>query len=185
MGPFSITGQPNAMGGREVGGMANMLAAHMDTRQRRASRYRAELLAAPRLAQRPGLKAVDLFEAIHAGRIKAVWIIATNPVVSLPNADRAREALRRCELVVVSDCVGATDTTALAHVLLPAAAWGEKDGTVTNSDRHISRQRAFLPLPGARASRTGGCSAKSRNAWGSSAALISRSPRRSSMSTRA
>ncbi len=78
-----------------------------------------------------------------------MWIIATNPVVSLPNADRAREALRRCELVVVSDCVAHTDTTALAHVLLPAAAWGEKDGTVTNSDRHISRQRAFLPLPGA------------------------------------
>ena len=103
-----------------------------------------EFWAAPRIAARPGLKAVDLFEAIHRGRIKAMWIMATNPVVSLPNADRVREALRRCELVVVSDCVAQTDTTALAHVLLPAAAWGEKDGTVTNSDRHISRQREFL-----------------------------------------
>src|SRR6185437_7241392 len=91
---------------------------------------------------------VELFEAMHAGRIKAVWIMATNPVVSLPDADFAREALERCELVVVSDCIAATDTTACADVLLPAAAWGEKDGTVTNSERRISRQRAFLKLPG-------------------------------------
>ncbi len=103
------------------------------------------------MAQRPGLKAVDMFEAMYRGRIKAVWIIATNPVVSLPNADRAREALRRCELVVVSDCVARTDTSVLAHVLLPAAAWGEKDGTVTNSDRHILAPTPFLPMPGARA----------------------------------
>ncbi len=101
------------------------------------------------MPQRPGLKAVDLFEAVHRGEVRAVWIMATNPIVSLPDADRVRAALRRCELVVVSDCVADTDTTRLAHVLLPAAAWGEKDGTVTNSDRHISRQRAFLPLPGA------------------------------------
>ena len=148
-GPFSITGQPNAMGGREVGGMANMLAAHMDIENPEHRLIVREFWEAPRLAERPGLKAVDLFEAIYRGRVKAVWIMATNPVVSLPNADRAREALRRCELVVVSDCVAQTDTTALAHVLLPAAAWGEKDGTVTNSDRHISRQRAFLQPPGA------------------------------------
>ncbi len=147
MGPFSITGQPNAMGGREVGGMANMLAAHLDF----APQQRAivqEFWRSPRIAEKPGLKAVDLFEAIHAGRVKAVWIMATNPVVSLPDADRVREALKKCELVVVSDCVSNTDTTAYAHVLLPAAAWGEKDGTVTNSERRISRQRAFLPLPG-------------------------------------
>ena len=148
MGPFSLTGQPNAMGGREVGGMANMLAAHMALDNAEHRRVVQEFWDGPRMAARPGLKAVELFEAMHAGRIKAVWIMATNPVVSLPDADRVRQALKRCELVVVSDCVAVTDTTALAHVLLPAAAWGEKDGTVTNSERRISRQRAFLPRPG-------------------------------------
>ena len=147
MGPFSLTGQPNAMGGREVGGMSNMLAAHMDLDNAGHRRVVQDFWDSPRIAAQPGLKAVELFEAMHAGRIKAVWIMATNPVVSLPDADRVREALERCELVVVSDCIAATDTTALADVLLPAAAWGEKDGTVTNSERRISRQRAFLPLP--------------------------------------
>jgi assimilatory nitrate reductase catalytic subunit len=148
MGPFSLTGQPNAMGGREVGGMANMLAAHMDL-DNPAHRARVQAFwGSPRIASRPGLKAVDLFEAVHAGRIKAIWIMATNPVVSLPDADRVRSALQKCDFVAVSDCVARTDTTALAHVLLPAAAWGEKDGTVTNSERRISRQRAFQPLPG-------------------------------------
>jgi assimilatory nitrate reductase catalytic subunit len=147
MGPFSITGQPNAMGGREVGGMANMLAAHLDFVPGQRALVQ-EFWGSPRIAEKPGLKAVDLFEAIHAGRIKAVWIMATNPVVSLPDANRVREALKKCELVVISDCIAATDTTVLAHVLLPAAAWGEKEGTVTNSERRISRQRAFLPPPG-------------------------------------
>jgi assimilatory nitrate reductase catalytic subunit len=147
-GPFSLTGQPNAMGGREVGGMANMLAAHMDLDDIEHRKLVSGFWDAPRLTDRPGLKAVDMFEAMLTGTVKAVWITATNPVVSLPNADRARAALRRCELVVVSDCVADTDTARLAHVVLPAAAWGEKDGTVTNSDRHISRQRAFLSLPG-------------------------------------
>jgi assimilatory nitrate reductase catalytic subunit len=146
-GPFSITGQPNAMGGREVGGLANTLAAHMELENASHRAVVKEFWAAPRIAERPGLQAVDLFEAMHRGQVKAVWIMGTNPVVSLPNADRAREALKRCELVVVSDCVAQTDTTALAHILLPAAAWGEKDGTVTNSDRHISRQRSFLAVP--------------------------------------
>lgn len=146
-GPFSITGQPNAMGGREVGGLATTLAAHMELDNPTHRRIVQDFWAAPRIAQRPGLKAVELFEAMHGGRIKAVWILGTNPAVSLPNADRAREALRRCELVVVSDCVAQTDTTALAHILLPAAAWGEKEGTVTNSERYISRQRAFMAVP--------------------------------------
>lgn len=148
MGPFSITGQPNAMGGREVGGLANVLAAHMDLDSPGHRLTVQQFWQSPRIAERAGLKAVDLFEAIHAGQVKAVWIVATNPVVSMPDANRVRAALTRCELVVVSDCVASTDTTALAHVLLPAAAWGEKDGTVTNSERCISRQRAFLPLPG-------------------------------------
>lgn len=149
MGPFSITGQPNAMGGREVGGLANMLAAHMELSDAGHRRVVQEFWKSPVIADRPGLKAVELFDAIHDGRVKAVWIMATNPAVSLPDADKVREALRRCELVVVSDCVERTDTNALAHVLLPAAAWGEKDGTVTNSDRRISRQRAFMRAPGA------------------------------------
>jgi assimilatory nitrate reductase catalytic subunit len=148
MGVFSLTGQPNAMGGREVGGMANALAAHMQLGDPVHRRIVQQFWASPRLAAREGLKAVELFEAMHAGRIKAVWIMATNPTVSLPNADRGREALARCDLVVVSDCVQDTDTNRLAHVLLPAAGWGEKDGTVTNSERRISRQRAFLPRPG-------------------------------------
>jgi assimilatory nitrate reductase catalytic subunit len=147
-GPFSVTGQPNAMGGREVGGLANMLAAHMELGDADHRRIVQQFWNSPAIADRPGLKAVDLFEAIHEGRIKAVWIMATNPVVSLPDADKVKQALQRCELVVVSDCVARTDTNDYAHVLLPAAAWGEKDGTVTNSDRHISRQRAFLDLPG-------------------------------------
>ena len=148
MGPFSVTGQPNAMGGREVGGLATTLAAHMDLESADHRRIVQEFWNSPVIASTPGLKAGELFDAIHEGRVKAVWIMATNPIVSLPDADRAREALRRCELVVASDCVQQTDTTRLAHVLLPAAGWAEKDGTVTNSDRRISRQRAFLPSPG-------------------------------------
>jgi assimilatory nitrate reductase catalytic subunit len=147
-GPFSVTGQPNAMGGREVGGMANMLAAHMELDSPAHRDIVQNFWGSPRIAARPGLKAVDLFEAMHAGKVKAIWIAGTNPVVSMPNANRAREALKRCELVVVADCMAQTDTSALAHVLLPAAAWGEKEGTVTNSERRISRQRIFLPAPG-------------------------------------
>ncbi|MFG1181466.1 nitrate reductase [Xanthobacter versatilis] len=146
--PFSVTGQPNAMGGREVGGMANMLAAHMDieneTHRARVQRF----WQAPTVATRPGRKAVEMFEAIGQGHIKAVWIAGTNPVDSMPEADRVRAALAACPFVVVSDVLADTDTTRVAHVLLPAAAWGEKDGTVTNSERRISRQRPFLPLPG-------------------------------------
>jgi assimilatory nitrate reductase catalytic subunit len=148
MGPFSITGQPNAMGGREVGGLANMLASHMDLEDANHRELVQEFWRSPRIAERGGLKAVELFDAIHDGKVKAVWIMATNPVVSLPDADKVKAALRRCELVVVSDCFERTDTNAFAHVLLPAAGWGEKDGTVTNSERRISRQRAFQPLSG-------------------------------------
>jgi len=148
MGPFSVTGQPNAMGGREVGGLANQLAAHMDFDNPRHVGSVRRFWQAPNMATRPGLKAVDMFRAVDDGRIKAIWIMATNPVVSLPDADRVREALRKCELVVVSDCIANTDTTACSQVLLPAAAWGEKDGTVTNSERRISRQRTFLPTAG-------------------------------------
>ncbi len=148
MGPFSFTGQPNAMGGREVGGLANQLAAHLDFFSAEDRRRVQAFWGAPRMAERPGPLAVDLFEGIGAGRIKAVWIMATNPVDSLPDADRVRRALAGCPLVVVSDCVCATDTTEMAHVLLPASTWGEREGTVTNSERRISRQRAFRAPPG-------------------------------------
>jgi assimilatory nitrate reductase catalytic subunit len=147
MGPFSLTGQPNAMGGREVGGLANQLAAHMDFTPDNVSRV-ARFWGSATVAAKPGFKAVALFDAIERGDVKAVWIMSTNPVVSMPDADRVRRALTGCELVVVSDCVRDTDTTRCADVLLPAAAWGEKSGTVTNSERRVSRQRPFLPTPG-------------------------------------
>ncbi len=148
MGPFSLTGQPNAMGGREVGGLANQLAAHMDFSSPQDIDRVARFWGAQKMAQTPGLKAVDMFRAIGDGRIKAVWIMATNPAVSLPDANAVRAALGKCDFVAVSDCVRGTDTSRYADVLLPAAGWGEKDGTVTNSERRISRQRGFMPLPG-------------------------------------
>jgi assimilatory nitrate reductase catalytic subunit len=146
-GPFSITGQPNAMGGREVGGLASMLAAHIgftDAERDTAQRF----WQSPVICPGPGLKAVEMFNAVADGRIKAIWIMATNPAVSMPDAGDVRAALAQCPLVVVSDCISETDTTALAHVKLPALGWGEKDGTVTNSERVISRQRGFLSAPG-------------------------------------
>jgi assimilatory nitrate reductase catalytic subunit len=148
MGPFSLTGQPNAMGGREVGGLANQLAAHMGFSPDEIDRV-GRFWDAPNMAQRQGLKAVQMFEAIARGEIKALWVMATNPAVSLPDAGAVRSALSQLELFVVSENVLSNDTVACgAHILLPAAAWGEKSGTVTNSERRISRQRAFLPLPG-------------------------------------
>ncbi len=146
-GPFSLTGQPNAMGGREVGGLANQLASHLrfdDPTDRAALE---SFWSTNTLARKPGLKAVELFDAVLAGRIKAIWIAATNPAESLPSSTRVRAALEACPLVVVADC-WPTETTRLANVVLPAAGWSEKDGTVTNSERCISRQRAFRSPPG-------------------------------------
>lgn len=147
MGPFSVTGQPNAMGGREVGGLANMLAAHMDFTEEAIDRV-SRFWGTNTVATKPGLKAVDLFAAMARGEIKAVWIMATNPVDSMPDADGVRAALRACPFVVVSDMNANTDTAHEGHVRLPAAGWGEKEGTVTNSERRLSRQRPFLALPG-------------------------------------
>ena len=143
-GPFSLTGQPNAMGGREVGGLANMLACHMDLDNPQHRDIVQTYWQSPTIARHAGLKAVDLFEQIHKGKVKAVWIMATNPAVSMPNRDKIVAALQQCELVVVSDCVANNDTIDLAHVVLPATTWSEKDGTVTNSERRISRQRGVL-----------------------------------------
>jgi len=145
-GPFSITGQPNAMGGREVGGLASTLAAHMDFAPENVARV-GRFWASPGMASKPGLKAVDLFRGVREGRIKALWVMATNPAVSMPDANMVREALAACPFVVVSDVIAETDTSLHAHVRLPATGWGEKDGTVTNSERCVSRQRPFLPAP--------------------------------------
>ena len=146
-GPFSVTGQPNAMGGREVGGLANQLAAHMDFDAADVDRVR-RFWDAPNIATGPGMKAVEMFDAVADGRIKAIWIMATNPVVSLPDADKVKAALEACPMVVVSDVVTTSDTVKFADIVLPATTWGEKSGTVTNSERRISRQRSFLNAPG-------------------------------------
>lgn len=148
MGPFSLTGQPNAMGGREVGGLANMLAAHMAIESAEDRDRVQRFWRSPVIAQKPGLKAIDLFQAVADGRIKALWIMATNPVVSMPDADAVEAAIKACPFVVVSDVLKETDTARHAHVLLPSLGWGEKSGTVTNSERRISRQRSFLDAPG-------------------------------------
>ncbi|WP_152081332.1 nitrate reductase [Enterobacter oligotrophicus] len=146
-GPFSLTGQPNAMGGREVGGLANQLAAHMNFEPDDLSRV-ARFWGTGRLAQTPGLMAVELFDAIARGEVKAVWIMGTNPAVSLPDSHAVCQALANCPLVIVSEVMQDTDTSRFAHIRFPALGWGEKNGTVTNSERRISRQRAFLPAPG-------------------------------------
>lgn len=147
MGPFSLTGQPNAMGGREVGGLANQLAAHMDFTPEAIDRV-GRFWETQNVAEQPGLKAVDLFQAVERGDVKAIWIMGTNPVVSMPDADQIIRALETCETVVVSECVENSDTAAFADILLPATGWSEKDGTVTNSERRISRQRGLLPPVG-------------------------------------
>jgi assimilatory nitrate reductase catalytic subunit len=146
-GPFSITGQPNAMGGREVGGLASTLAVHMgfSDEERTAAQ---SFWNSPAIAPAPGLKAVDLFRAVDSGQIKVLWIMATNPAVSMPDAGFVRAAIAKCPLVIVSDIIADTDTAKLAHIKLPALGWGEKDGTVTNSERVISRQRALFEAPG-------------------------------------
>ncbi|GGJ22843.1 nitrate reductase [Neoroseomonas lacus] len=148
MGPFSVTGQPNAMGGRETGALATMLAGHLEWDAPGEHAALADFWGLPRLATGPGLKAVDLFEALGAGSIGALWVMATNPAVSLPAGDAVRGALAAAPFLVVSETTRRADTAAYAHIRLPALAWGEKDGTVTNSERVISRQRAFMPWPG-------------------------------------
>ncbi len=147
MGPFSLTGQPNAMGGREVGGFANQLAAHLRFDNQTERALLQDFWHAPSLPKAPGLKAVQLFEALGQGKIKAIWIACTNPAFSMPDAGKVRAALAACPFVVVADC-WPTDTTRLADIVLPAATWSEKDGTVTNSERMISRQRGFRAVPG-------------------------------------
>ncbi len=148
--PFSLTGQPNAMGGREVGALANLLAAHLRLDNKDHRQLVADFWSAPQaISPHTGVKACDAADAILDGRIKAIWIMATNPVVSLPEADKFRQALNKCDLVIVSDCSLDSDTVHCADIVLPAQGWGEKSGTVTNAERRISRQRSLLPALGA------------------------------------
>ncbi len=147
-GPFSLTGQPNAMGGRETGSMATLLPGHRSAADAAHRAEVAKLWGVPSLPAAPGKTAVELFEALRAGDIKAVWIACTNPAQSLPEQKKVREALAHAEFVVLQEAYLGTETAEYADLLLPAAAWGEKDGTVTNSERRISRVRAAVPPPG-------------------------------------
>jgi assimilatory nitrate reductase catalytic subunit len=144
-GPFSLTGQPNAMGGREVGGMANLLSAHRDLANAAHREEVAKLWGVREVPAPPGKTAVELFDALRTGTVKAVWIACTNPAQSMPDAGPVREALARAEFVVLQEAYGGTDTAAYADMLLPATTWGEKEGTVTNSERRITRVRAAIP----------------------------------------
>lgn len=144
-GPFSITGQPNAMGGREVGALANLLAAHYDlSNDNHRQQVQTFWNASNIISGDVGVTAPDLADAIEAGNIKVVWIMATNPVVSITQANKLAKALDKCELVIVSDCSNQSDTLRYANIILPAQGWSEKSGTVTNSERRISRQRRLL-----------------------------------------
>ncbi len=147
-GPFSLTGQPNAMGGREVGGLANLLSAHRDMAN---PAHRAEVAALWSVADvpsKPGKTAVEMFQAAADGEIKALWIACTNPAQSMPDQATVRRALERAEFVVVQEAYASAATCDFADLLLPATTWGEKEGTVTNSERRISRVRAAVPAPG-------------------------------------
>jgi assimilatory nitrate reductase catalytic subunit len=147
-GPFSLTGQPNAMGGREVGGLANLLSAHRDLAN---PAHRAEVAALwnlPSVPEKPGKTAVEMFQAAADGEIRALWIACTNPAQSMPNQATVRRALERAEFVVVQEAFSTTSTCAFADLLLPATTWGEKEGTVTNSERRISRVRPAVAAPG-------------------------------------
>jgi assimilatory nitrate reductase catalytic subunit len=147
-GPFSLTGQPNAMGGREVGGLSTLLPAHRDLANPGHRAEIAQFWGVDELSATPGLSAVELFDALHEGTVKMVWIACTNPVQSMPNAARVQQALRNAELVVLQEAYASTATAPFADVLLPATTWAEKDGTVTNSERRISRVLPALPAPG-------------------------------------
>jgi assimilatory nitrate reductase catalytic subunit len=147
-GPFSLTGQPNAMGGREVGGLANLLSAHRDLANPEHRTEVAALWGVPDVPSKPGKTAVEMFQAAADGEIKALWIACTNPAQSMPDQATVRRALERAEFVVVQEAFATASTCDFADLLLPATTWGEKEGTVTNSERRISRVRAAVPAPG-------------------------------------
>ncbi len=168
-GPFSLTGQPNAMGGREVGGMAGKLAAHHDLSDPDDRAHVADFWGVDEIRGEPGYSATEMIDALEAGDMKAVWIMCTNPLVSLPDADRAERVLREADLVVVQDISQNADTVDVADVVLPAAGWLEKQGTMTNSDRRISYLPKMVDPPGeARPDAWILCDFAERMGWGES-----------------
>jgi len=147
-GPFSLTGQPNAMGGREVGGLANLLPAHRNLASEADRQYVQAFWGGTAISAKPGYTATEMFEALHDGQLKAIWIMGTNPLVSLPDVRMAEEALRKAKFVVVQEVSNTPETIAYADVVLPAAAWAEKEGTMTNAERRISLLSRITPAPG-------------------------------------
>jgi len=147
-GPFSLTGQPNAMGGRETGSLSNLLPGHREAANAEHRAEVAEYWGADALPANAGLSAIELFEGVRSGRIKALWIACTNPAQSMPNQTLIHEALAACPFVIVQEAFFTTETCRYADLLLPAASWGEKEGTVTNSERRISHVRSAVPAPG-------------------------------------
>jgi ferredoxin-nitrate reductase len=147
-GPFSLTGQPNAMGGREVGGMANLLPGHRDLKNQAHREELKEFWGGTAISEHAGLTATEMFEALNDGRLKAIWIICTNPLTSLPNARFAEEGLKKAKFVVVQDITNKVETLKYADVILPAATWAEKEGTMTNSERRISYLDKIVDAPG-------------------------------------
>lgn len=147
-GPFSLTGQPNAMGGREVGGLANLLAAHRNLADPKERQLVADYWGVSSISEKPGLTATEMFDGLESGTLKAIWVICTNPAVSLPNANLTERALKKARFVVVQDISNRSDTVAYADAVLPAAGWLEKQGTMTNSERRVSYLPKVVNAPG-------------------------------------
>ncbi len=164
-GPFSLTGQPNAMGGRETGSLANLLPGHRQVANPQDRAEVADYWQVAQLPEQPGLTAIELFEAVRQQRIKALWIVCSNPAQSLPNQTKIHQALAECPFVVVQEAFANTETCRYADLLLPAASWGEKEGTVTNSERRISHVRRSHTRHPARRGQTGRSPATLPGAW--------------------
>lgn len=147
-GPFSLTGQPNAMGGREVGGLSNLLPAHRNLHDPLHRAEIQEFWGGTTISEKPGLTATEIFNALNAGELKAIWIICTNPLVSMPDVRMTERALKNARFVVVQDISDKPETLAYADVILPAATWLEKEGTMTNSERRISHLSKVIDAPG-------------------------------------
>ncbi len=149
-GPFSLTGQPNAMGGREVGGLSNLLPAHRDL-AKEADRNEVEKfwqVPLGTIQAKPGLTATEMFDALNEGKLKAIWILCTNPLISLPDVRIAEAGLKKAKFVVVQDVTSKLETLKYADVVLPAAAWTEKEGTMTNAGRYVSHLSRINDAPG-------------------------------------